>query len=390
MEWDQMSNRSNERELAPETRAAQALGWEDESTGAVVPPVHFSTTFTRRDDYGPRDAVYIRDDSPTAVHAEAILGELEGATAALSFSSGMTACTAALHALEAGDHVVCARTVYHGVVGWLETFAEARGLTYSWFPNDDLGALKAAVQPGKTKLVWIETPANPLWSVTDIAAAADIAHEADAALGVDSTCASPALTKPLDLGADLVCHSATKYLGGHSDVLAGMLATKDESPLWERICLHRKFAGPMLGAMEAYLLIRGMRTLFLRVERQCENAMKVAEFLSEHPKVTSVRYPGLPDDPGHAVAVKQMQGGFGGMLSFQPKGGRVEAIKTVLGCQVLKPATSLGGVESLIEHRKTSEGDIVTETPDNLIRCSIGIERVDDLIADLDQALSIL
>lgn len=385
-----MSNPPTDRDLAPETRAAQALGWEDEATGAVVPPVQFSTTFTRRDDYGPRDAVYIRDDSPTAAHAEAILCDLEGAHSALSFGSGMAACTAAMHALEVGDHMVCARTVYHGVVGWLETFAKARGVTYTWVPNGDLNAMMTAIQPDKTKLVWIETPANPLWSVIDIAAVAEIAHEAGAALAVDSTCASPALTKPLELGADLVCHSATKYLGGHSDVLAGMLATKEETPLWERICQHRKFAGPMLGAMEAYLLIRGMRTLFLRVERQCESAMKVAEFLADHPKVTSVRYPGLPDDPGHAVAAKQMKGGFGGMLSFQPKGGREEAIQAVLACKVLKPATSLGGVESLIEHRKTSEGDIVTETPENLIRCSIGIERVDDLIADLDQALRTL
>ncbi len=373
--------------LDPKTLAAQALGWEDPASGAVVPPVQFSTTFTRRDDYGPRDAVYIRSDSPTAAHAEAILAKLEGAPDAASFGSGMAACTAAFHALRAGDHIVCARTVYHGVVAWLEEFAEARGLSYSWFPNHDLDALRAAIRPGQTKLVWIETPANPMWSVTDIAAAAEIAHAAGALLGVDSTCASPVLSRPLSLGADLVCHSATKYLGGHSDVLAGMLAPREVTPFWARILNHRKYAGPMLGAMEAYLLIRGMRTLFLRVERQCANAMKIAEFLAEHRNVETVRYPGLPTDPGHAVAAKQMSGGFGGMLSFQPKGDQAEAIRTVLACRVFKPATSLGGVESLIEHRKTSEGDIVTETPENLIRVSVGIEEVGDLIADLEFAL---
>ncbi len=385
-----MTDRKGANSLSPETLAAQALGWEDESTGAVVPPVQFATTFTRREDYGPRDNVYIRPDCPTAAHAEALLCALEGADAALSFGSGMAACTAAFHALQAGDHVVCARTVYHGVIAWLEHFAEARGISYSFFPNNDLAALKAAMQPGKTKLVWIETPANPMWSVIDIAQAARIAHDGGAALGVDSTCATPVLTRPLELGADLVCHAATKYLAGHSDVLAGMLACREKSPLWERIVAHRKFAGPMLGAMEAYLLIRGMRTLYLRVERQCENAMKLAQFLKDHPKVETVRYPGLQDDPGHAVAAAQMQGGFGGMLSFQPRGGKEEAIKLVLACRLLKPATSLGGVESLIEHRKTSEHGIVTETPDNLIRVSAGIERADDLIADLDQALSVL
>jgi len=370
------------------TLAAQALGIEDPSTGAVVPPVNFATTFTRHpQDYSARGTTYIRTAKPLAGHAEQVLAELEGAHEALALGSGMAACTAAFHALKTGDHVVCARTVYHGVVAWLEQFAEARGLTYTWFPNGDIEALKAAVRPGETKLVWIETPANPMWTLTDIEAAAKVAHEAGSALGVDSTCATPVLSRPLDLGADIVCHSATKYLGGHSDVLAGMLAVREPSELWEGIVAHRTFAGAMLGAMEEWLLVRGMRTLFLRVERQCENAMAIAEFLSKHPKVERVLYPGLPDDPSHAVGLKQMSGGFGGMLSFQPQGGREEAIRTVLNCRVLKPATSLGGVESLIEHRKTSEGDIVTETPDNLIRVSVGIESVDDLIADLDQAL---
>ena len=376
--------------LDPRTLAAQALGWEDPATGAVVPPVHFATTFTRQPDHEAREFFYSRYAAPTSTHAEAVIAKLENATHALSFGSGLAACTAPFMALEAGDHVVCARPVYHGVVAWLEQFGAARGLAVDWFPNGDLDALRKAVRPGHTKLVWAETPANPLWSVIDIAAAAEIAHEAGALLAIDSTCATPVLTRPLDLGADIVAHAATKYLGGHSDVLAGMLAARDPGPLWTRIEDHRRLAGAVLGAMEAYLLVRGMKTLFVRVERQCANAQRVAEYLARHPKVLRVRYPGLNDDPYHAVAARQMQGGFGGMLSFEPIGGRAEAIRVVMGCRVFKPATSLGGVESLIEHRRTSEGTTKTETPEALIRVSIGIEAADDLIADLDAALSLI
>ena len=375
--------------FAPETRAAQALGREDAETGAIVPPVQFSTTFTRNSDHEKRsdDAFYIRYGSPTNAHAEDLIASLENGTEGLVFASGMAACTAAMHALEMGDHIVCAKTVYHGVVAWLGKFAAARGLAYDFFPNGDLDALRSAIRPGKTKLVWIETPANPMWSVADIAAAAEIAHEAGAVLGVDSTCATPVLTRPLDLGADIVCHAATKYLAGHSDVLAGALAVRSSFPLWERIKEHRQLAGPTLGAMEGFLLTRGMRTLFLRVEKQCANAMKVATFLKSHPKVARVYYPGLPDDPFHALASRQMQGGYGGMLSFEAGGDAAGAIKVVMGCKVWKPATSLGGVESLIEHRKTSEGTTPTDTPETLIRLSTGIESADDLIADLDAAL---
>jgi len=374
--------------LDPRTLAAQALGWEDPSTGAVVPPVQFATTFTRLPDHGQREYFYARYGSPNAVHAEAVLAELEGAAAALSFASGLAACTAPFHALMQGDHVVCAKPVYHGVIAWLEEFAEARGLEVGYFANGDLDALKAAIIPGRTKIVWLESPANPMWSVIDIAAAAKIVHEGGALLAIDSTCATPVLTKPLELGADIVCHAATKYLGGHSDVLAGMLATREVTDFWRRIEDHRRLAGSTLGAMEAYLLTRGMRTLFLRVERQCANAMKVAEYLAAHPKVARVRYPGLKSDPYHAIAAKQMQGGFGGMLSFEPKGGREEAIRVVTSCKVFKAATSLGGVESLIEHRRTSEGKTKTDTPEALIRISVGIEAAEDLIADLDAALA--
>ncbi len=385
-----MSNDDKSQMLDRQTRAAQALGWEDESTGAVVPPVHFSTTYTRRkQDYGLKlDGSYIRDTSPTAAHAGAVIASLEGGAEGITLGSGMAACTAAFHALEAGDHIVCARPCYHGVVAWLETFAEARGLSYTFSIAGDSDAIAAAIQPGKTKLVWLESPCNPTWAVTDIEAVVKAAHAVGAKVGVDSTAATPVLTTPLALGADIVCHSATKFLAGHSDVLAGALVTATpEDPLWQRILDHRRYGGAMLGAMEAYLLTRGMRTLFLRMERQCANAMKVAEFLEAHPAVPKVYYPGLPGDPGHAVASRQMKGGFGGMLSFEVNGGRDDAIRTVTACNVWKTATSLGGVESLIEHRRTSEGDIKTETPDSLIRLSTGIEAADDLIADLDQAL---
>lgn len=372
----------------PRTLAAQALGLEDPLTGAVVPPLYLSTTYTRDENYAPRaTGTYIRDASPTVAHAEAVIAALEQGVAALCFGSGMAACTAPLHALEAGDHVVCGRTVYHGVIEWLERFAAARGIRYDWFETGDLAALAATIRP-ETRLVWLETPANPTWAITDIAAACAIAHGAGARLAVDSTCATPVLTRPLELGADLVCHAATKYLGGHSDVLAGALITRETDDFWQRIVDHRRLGGAMLGAMDAYLLIRGLRTLYLRVERQCANARAVAEFLSGHPAVERVLYPGLPDHPGHAVAARQMRGGYGGMLSFQPRGDAQTAIDAVRRCRIWKPATSLGGTESLIEHRRSSEGDIRTTTPDNLIRLSTGIEAVADLIDDLDRALA--
>jgi cystathionine gamma-synthase len=273
------------------------------------------------------------------------------------------------------------------VIEWLERFAAARGIHYDWFETGAPDTLAAAIRP-ETRLVWLETPANPTWAITDIAAASAIAHAAGARLAVDSTCATPVLTRPLELGADLVCHAATKYLGGHSDVLAGALITREEDAFWQRIADHRRLGGAMLGAMDAYLLIRGLRTLYLRVERQCANAQAVAEFLAGYPVVERVLYPGLAEHPGHAVATRQMQGGYGGMLSFQPCGDARAAIDVVRRCRVWKPATSLGGTESLIEHRRSSEGDIRTTTPDNLIRLSTGIEAAADLIGDLERALA--
>jgi len=382
-------NDNDDGSLKPETLAAQALGAIDPETGAVVPPVHFSTTFLRDEDYGATgERTYIRDHGPTQQQAEAVIARLEGAAEAITFGSGNAACTAAFHALKAGDRVAVSKVVYHGVLRWIDSFAAERGLTVDFFAPGGAEALKAAIHPGDTKFVWLETPANPMWTVTNIAEAAAIAHDAGALLGVDSTCATPVHTRPLELGADIVGHSATKFLNGHTDVLAGVLATnRPEHPLWQRIREHRVYGGAMLGSMEAWLLMRGLRTLFVRVPRQSENALACARFLEGHPGVERVHYPGLESFPGHEVARRQMQGGFGAMLSFEVKGGREDAIARVLRCKTIKRATSLGGVETLIEHRKTSEGPL-TETPENLIRLSVGIEHIDDLIADLDRMLA--
>lgn len=372
----------------PETIAAQADGYTDESTGAVVPPVHFSTTYERTETYeATAGRSYIRDDGPTQQQAEKIIATLEAGKEALTFGSGNAACTAAFHALESGDHVVVSSIVYHGLRRWLDEFAGARGLAVDYFESGDPDHLRKIIRPGGTKFVWLETPANPMWTVTDIASVAGIAHEAGAWLGVDSTCATPVHTKPLTLGADIVCHSATKFLNGHTDVLAGVLVTdKPDHPLWQRIRDHRIYGGAMLGSMEAWLLIRGLRTLYVRVERQAENALACARFLESHPRIERVYYPGLESFPGHEIAKRQMERGFGAMLSFDVAGGQQEAIDRVLKARVFKPATSLGGVESLMEHRKTSEGPVGT-TPDNLIRASVGIEHLEDLLADLEQML---
>ena len=247
-------------------------------------------------------------------------------------------------------------------------------------------AIEAAIRPGKTRIVWIETPANPLWTVTDIAGAAAIAHAAGALLAVDSTVATPVLTQPIAHGADLVMHSATKYLNGHSDVIAGALATRAADGFWDRIKAVRAQQGGILGTFEAWLLLRGMRTLHLRVAAASRSAQAIAEHFARDPRVEAVLYPGLPDAPGHAIAARQMQGGFGGMLSLCVKAGEQAAIATAARVALWKRATSLGGVESLIEHRASIEGP-GTPCPANLLRLSVGIEDTADLIADLDQAL---
>jgi len=374
--------------LHPATMAAQALGWIDESTKALIPPVHPATTFIRDPDNQYRTGYsYGRSTNPTFVQPEALLTKLEGGAASLTFASGMAAATAVFLALRPGDHVVAPQVMYWGLRHWLKSWAAERGLVVDFVDAGATDALAAAVQPGRTKLIWIESPANPTWAITDIAAAAEVAHGAGARLAIDGTVATPVLTRPIELGADIVMHSATKYLNGHSDVVAGALVAARHDELWERIAAIRTGNGAILGSFEAWLLLRGMRTLHLRVERCCRTAQAIAEHFVGHRSIVAVLYPGLLNHPGHAVAARQMQGGFGGMLSIRVAGGESAAIAAAARVTVWKRATSLGGVESLIEHRASIEGPGSPAPPD-LLRLSVGIEDAADLIGDLEQAVA--
>jgi cystathionine gamma-synthase len=368
--------------------AAQAMGHVDPITKAIVPPIHVATTYIRDEDNAYSSGfVYGRPDNATVREAEQVLAMLEEAEAgALLFSSGMAAATAVFQALSPGDHVVASKVMYWALRSWLMTEATRWGLSVDFAETDDLDALRAAVVPGRTKLVWAETPSNPLWTITDIAGAAEIAHAAGARLAVDSTTASPIHTRPLTFGADIVMHAATKVLNGHSDVVAGVLAGARADEFWSKVVAIRKMQGAILGPFEAYLLMRGMRTLHLRAAAQARSAMTLAERLSAHPKVARVLYPGLPQHPGHDVAARQMEGGFGYMLSIQLVEGEAAAIRTAARVRLWKRATSLGGVESLIEHRASVEGP-GTPCPPDLLRLSTGIEDADDLFQDLDEAL---
>ncbi|MFL5265788.1 MAG: trans-sulfuration enzyme family protein [Stellaceae bacterium] len=377
----------NRKPPHPATLAAQALGWTEGSTGAVIMPVHTATTFLRDpDNQYRRGRSYGRADNPTYDQPQALLTALEGGAASLLFSSGMAAAAAIFQSLPRDAHIVAPRVMYWGLRSWLRNFAAEWGVAVEFVDATSLDALRRAVIPGRTRLLWIETPANPLWSITDIAGAAEIARAAGAMLAVDSTVATPVLTRPLALGADLVMHSATKYLNGHSDVIAGTLTAAREDAFWARLCAVRSSGGAILGSFEAYLLLRGMRTLFPRVERACRSAQLIAEALSGHPRVLEVLYPGLPSHRHHAVAARQMAGGFGGMLSLRVRGGHEAAVAVAARVEVWKRATSLGGVESLIEHRASVEG-VDSPVPPDLLRLSVGIEDSQDLIADLEAAL---
>jgi len=376
------------KNLSPETITAQALHHSDAGTGALTPAIHPSSTYVRDENYQLVDGrrSYGRDENPGYAIAENVLAELEGAPAALLFSSGMAAAMAVVQSLQPGDRIVAPRVMYWGLRDWLIEFCNNWGLGLELFDSADPDALANTVKKTRTTLVWIETPCNPSWDVIDIADASDIAHAAGAYLAVDSTVATPVLTQPIKYGADIVMHSATKFLNGHCDIVAGALATAKEDELWERVCHVRAYGGAILGSLEAWLLQRGMRTLFLRVRRACESALAIAEHFEGHANLDAVLYPGLPSHPGHETAKRQMDGGFSGMLTLQVKGGEEEALNVVKRCKVFTRATSLGGVESLIEHRYSIEGKNSPVRRD-WVRLSIGIESVDDLIADLEQAL---
>lgn len=374
-------------EPRPETLAAQAAH-RPEGAGDVTPPIHVSTNYARGPDYAlmAPGRGYSRDENPTYAGPETLLARLEGGAEALLFSSGMAAAMALVQALRPGARIAAPRIMYWGLRDWLVTFCRDWGLGLDLFDAGDPAALSAALRPGQTQLLWIETPCNPTWELIDIAAAAAAAHAAGARLAVDSTVATPVLTQPLALGADLVFHSATKYLNGHGDVVAGAVVTARRDDFWARVAANRRNGGAVPGAFEAWLLQRGLRTLYLRVARASENALAVARHFSGHAAIAEVRYPGLPSHPGHEIARRQMRGGFGGMLGLRLRGGAPAALEVCRRVRFFVRATSLGGTESLIEHRASIEGPD-SPIPADLLRLSLGIEHPDDLIADLEQAL---
>lgn len=374
--------------VLPETDVVQGMHYLDPNSGAVVPPIMPSTTFARDGNYELVSAghSYARDENPTFDTAEKMLTCLEGGQGSLLFSSGMAAAGAIVQSLDPGAHIVIPKVMYWGLRNWMVGFCDRWGIELDQFDPADPDDLADKVKAGRTSLVWIETPTNPTWDVIDIETAAEIAHTVGAKLAVDSTVATPVLTRPIEFGADIVMHSATKYLNGHADVVAGALVTASADEFWERICMARAQGGAVLGSFEAWLLQRGMRTLFMRVRQASQSAMIIAEHFKGHPKLESVLYPGLESHPGYEIAKKQMQGGFGGMLSFCVAGGEAGALDMVRRCEVFIRATSLGGVESLIEHRYSIEGPD-SPIPRNLVRISVGAESVVDLIADLEQAL---
>ena len=372
----------------PATIAAHAGGAIDPQSGGVVPPIQTSTTFLRDESYGliRPDNIYLRDDSDTVRTAESLLAKLEGADEALLFPSGMAAIAALFRTLPDGASVVVQSGIYWGTTKWVRDFAARRGIGLTEVDAADTAALSQTCEAKRPVLVFVETPSNPWLKTVDIAAASKIAHAVGAKLAVDATAATPVLMQPLALGADVVMHSATKAINGHSDVLAGVLAAKDtEDAMWQAIKTDRHDAGAVIGPFEAWLLIRGMRTLPLRVERMSQNALALATHLKAHKGVADVLYPGLRHHAGHDIATRQMQGGYGCLLSVLVKGDAARALAVVGKLHLFLRATSLGGVESLVEHRHTIEPH--TGIPENLIRVSVGIEDIGDLIADWDQAL---
>jgi cystathionine gamma-synthase len=357
----------------------------DEKTGDVAPPIHLSTTFVHSAASEPDHGyMYIRDGNPNGVQLEAALAGIEGGAEALAFSSGMAAATAALQSLPHGAHVILPDDSYYGVRALANEYFPRWGMSVTFVGMDDLDAVRGALRD-TTRAIWAESPSNPLMKVVDLAALAGIARDAGAMLMVDNTFATPALQRPLQLGAGLVMHSTTKYLGGHSDVQGGALAFAKAGGFTGDVYHTRKITGGVAAPFNSWLILRGIRSLAARMRVHCENARAVAAFLETHPRVEAVHYPGLPSHAGYDVAARQMSD-FGGMLSFRVRGGREAAIAVCAKVKLLTVATSLGGTETLIEHRASSEG-AGSPTPQNLLRMSVGLENREDLIEDLAQAL---
>ena len=383
------TDHSGHPKLSAESIAARGTWTPDPETGAIIPPLSLSSTFARDENYNPRSAsTYARDGGTTARHAEATICALEDAASTLLFNSGMSALAAVLEALPMGAHVVIPDRMYHGGISWCRRLDRLGRITVDAFQPDVPGSYLESLRVGETRLLWVETPSNPECWITDITAAAEAARAAGALLMVDSTTAPPPTTRALKLGAHIAFHSGTKYLNGHSDMTAGVLSFAGCDEIREEIETVRSFQGTALQGFEAWLLLRGLRTLFVRFARVSESAQAIAEALVENPLVDRVLYPGLKSNPSHEIAARQMTGGFGGMLSIVVKGDADQARDVARYCRLFVPATSLGGTESLIEHRKSIEGD-ESVVPDGLLRLAVGLENADELIADINRALAL-
>ena len=369
-----------------ETLAVHAGHAVDVGTGAVTEAIHLSTTFERDADGGySRGFLYSRNHNPNRNGLEAALAALEGGAASAAFGSGLAAVTAIFQGLKPGDHVVAPNDIYHGTANVLKHLFAKWGVTASFIDMTNLDGVRKALAP-QTKIIWIETPSNPLLQCVDITAIAAIAHQHGARAIADNTFASPVLQQPLALGCDMVMHATTKYLGGRSDVLGGAVVSRLNDEHFAQLRTAQLYGGAVPSPFDCWLVMRSLPTLPYRMQAHCANAQKVAEFLQQHAKVSVVHYPGLPDNPFHAVASKQMSG-FGGMLSFEVKGGKDSAMALAANVEIFTRATSLGGVESLIEHRASIEGP-ESKTPQGLLRVSVGLEHADDLIDDLSTALT--
>lgn len=372
-----------------ETLAVHAGRTIDAATGAVAQPIHLSTTFERgADGEYPRGYAYTRETNPNRKALEQCLAALEGGKEALAFASGLAVTTAALQGMQPGDHVIAPDDVYYGLRKVVADLFGRWPIEVSYVDLTDLDALRAAIRP-TTRLIWIETPSNPLMKVTDLSAVSEIARAANAITICDSTFATPVAQRPLEHGIDMVMHSTTKYFGGHSDILGGALITKHYNYLFERCRHSQEHGGAVPAPFDCWLLLRSIETLPWRVKGQQANALQIAQFLETHPAVERVHYPGLQSHPAHALAMRQMAGGFGAMLSFQVRGCRDKTMAVAARPQIITRATSLGSTHSLIEHRASVEGR-QSRTPQNLLRLSVGLEHVSDLIADLANSLAIL
>jgi cystathionine gamma-synthase len=368
-----------------ETLAVHAGRHPERGTCDVTPAIHLSTTFQKADDGSlPRGYLYSRSNNPNREALEQALALLEGGAAALAYSSGSAATHAIFQSLAPGDHVIAPEDAYYGTAVLLKTHLNAWGLQSTLVDMRDLNAIERALTPS-TRLIWVETPSNPLLNVTDLRGVTAIAKKAGALVACDNTWATPLLQHPLQLGADVVMHSVTKYLSGHSDVLCGALVFRENGPIVDKCRSIQREGGAVPSPFECWLTLRGLQTFPYRVRAHSESAQTIAEFLTRQSNIEAVHYPGLPTHPGHKIAASQMSS-FGGMLSIQVKGGQAEAFKVCAGVKIFTHATSLGGPHSLIEHRASVEGP-ATRSPANLLRLSIGLEHPDDLIEDLEQAL---